>query len=275
MSARTDGAANSGDATLGREEEFHDRWAAAVDPRTVLVEESFTLPTCPENRWIAQQLGDVRGLTVLELGAGLGEASAWFAARGARVIATDLSGGMLQVTGRVAALHGAAVEALQMDGASLALADNSVDIVYGANVLHHVDTAACLREVRRVLKPGGRAAFWDPVKYNPVINVYRRMATQVRSEDEHPLGVGDIAEMRATFRELHTRFFWLATLLVFLKYFLVDRVHPNDERYWKKVITGYREIAWLHAPLAALDEVLLRIPGLRWLSWNVAVVLHK
>ena len=275
MSAPAGGTPNLSDATLGREEEFHDRWASAVDPSTVLVEESFTLPTCPENRWIAQQLGDVRGLIVLELGAGLGEASAWFAARGARVIATDLSGGMLHVTGRVAALHGASVEALQMDGASLALADNSVDIVYGANVLHHVDTAACLREVRRVLKPGGRAAFWDPVKYNPVINVYRRMATQVRSEDEHPLGVGDIATMRATFRELRARFFWLATLLVFLKYFLVDRVHPNDERYWKKVITGYREIAWLHAPLAALDAVLLRIPGLRWLSWNVAVVLRK
>lgn len=274
MSAsRDDGATVA--ATLGREEEFHDRWADAVDPAMVLVDESFTLPSCPENRFIASALGDVRGLTVLELGAGLGEASAWFAVHGARVIATDLSGGMLRVTERVAALRGASVESVQMDGATLAVADGSVDIVYGANVLHHVDTERCLREVHRVLKPGGRAAFWDPVQYNPVINVYRRMAGQVRSEDEHPLGVVDLATMRTLFRDVQVRFFWLATLAVFLKYYFVDQVHPNEERYWKKVITGYAGIRRWYAPLAALDALLLRIPGLRWWAWNMAVVLEK
>jgi SAM-dependent methyltransferase len=255
--------------TLAREEEFHDQWADSVDPKTVLVEESFSLPSCPENRFIAATLGDVRGLVVLELGAGLGEASAWFASRGAKVIATDLSRGMLKVTSKVAALHGSSLDTVQMDGAVISLADSSVDIVYGANVLHHVDTARALAEVHRVLKPGGRAAFWDPVKYNPVINVYRR------SEDEHPLGADDLREMRRRFRGVRVRFFWLATLFVFLKYYLIDRVHPNDERYWKKVITGFEAIRWLYTPLAALDALLLRIPGLRWLSWNMAVVLEK
>lgn len=262
-------------STLAREEEFHDQWAESVDPAGVLVEESFTLPSCPENRFIAETLGNVRGLTVLELGAGLGEASAWFASRGAKVIATDLSGGMLKVTEKVARLHGSSLSTVQMDGAVISLADASVDIVYGANVLHHVDTAACLKEVHRVLKAGGRAAFWDPVKYNPVINIYRRMATQVRSEDEHPLGTSDLATMRAQFRRVRIRFFWLATLVVFLKYYLIDRVHPNAERYWKKVITGFEAIRWWYVPLAALDSVLLRIPGLRWLAWNMAVVLEK
>lgn len=263
------------DSSLGREEEFHDRWAGSVDPATVLVDESFTLPSCPENQFISATLGDVRGLTVLELGAGLGEASAYFALHGARVIATDLSRGMLQVTQRVAAMRSSTVSAVQMDGSVIALRNESVDIVYGANVLHHVNTEACLREVRRVLKPGGRAAFWDPVRYNPVINAYRRMAGQVRSEDEHPLGRAELRTMRALFRRVHARFFWLATLAVFLKYYFIDQVHPNEERYWKKVITGYAAIRLWYAPLAAVDAVLLRIPGLRWLSWNLAVVLEK
>ena len=262
-------------ATLEREEEFHDRWADSVDPAHVPVHDSFTLPSCPENRFIAAALGPVSGLTVLELGAGLGEASVWFATQGARVVSTDLSGGMLRLVQRVAALHGTAVETVQMDGAVLALPDASVDIVYGANVLHHVDTPTCLKEVHRVLKPGGRGVFWDPIQYNPVINVYRRLAGQVRSVDEHPLGVADLGTMRTLFRNVRVRFFWLSTLAVFLKYFFIDQVHPNEERYWKKVVGDYDSIHVWYEPLAALDALLLRLPGLRWLAWNMAVVLTK
>jgi SAM-dependent methyltransferase len=263
------------DRTLHREEAFHDAWASAVDPASVPVRESFTLPTCPENRWLHAQLGDVRGKTVLELGTGLGEAATWFAMHGAQVIATDLSGGMLALAGRVAARHGTSLLPAQMDGATLALADASVDVVYGANVLHHVDQARCLAEVHRVLRPGGVAVFWDPLRYNPVINVYRRMATAVRTEDEHPLGMDDLRLLRRTFRQVDARFFWLATLGVFVWFFAGLRIHPNAERYWKKIITDYAAIAPLYRALAALDAVLLRIPGLRWWAWNIAVVCRK
>jgi SAM-dependent methyltransferase len=260
---------------LHREETFHDEWASSVDPASVPVRESFTLPTCPENRWIDAALGDVRGKTLLELGAGLGEASAWFAMRGASVIATDLSGGMLVLARRVATLHGVGITPVQMDGAVLTLADASVDIVYGANVLHHVDVERCLAEVHRVLRPGGVAVFWDPLRYNPVINVYRRMATKVRTEDEHPLGMNDVRLLRRTFARVETRHFWLASLGVFVWFFVGLRLHPNAERYWKKIITDYASIAKLHGVLAALDRVLLRIPGLRWWAWNIAVVCRK
>jgi SAM-dependent methyltransferase len=266
---------SDGHKTLDREEAFHDQWASAVEPASVPVRESFTLPTCPENRWIHASLGDVRGRTVLELGAGLGEASAWFAMHGANVIATDLSGGMLEVARRVAQLHGAAITPVQMDGAVLALADASVDVVYGANVLHHVDQARCIAEVHRVLRPGGVAVFWDPLRYNPAINVYRRMATEVRTVDEHPLGMDDLRLLRRAFRSVEPRFFWLATLGVFVWFFVGRRVHPNAERYWKKIISDYASIAPLYRALAVLDAVLLRIPGLRWWAWNMAVVCRK
>ncbi len=266
---------SDGAPMLHREEAFHDAWASAVDPSTVLVRESFTLPTCPENQWIDTALGDLRGKTVVELGAGLGEASAWFAMRGARVIATDVSGGMLTVARQVAARHSTTITAVQMDGASLALANASVDVVYGANVLHHVDQARCIQEVHRVLRPGGVAAFWDPLRYNPAINVYRRMATAVRTEDEHPLGVADLRLLRRTFGSVNARFFWLAALGVFVWFFLGRRIHPNAERYWKKIITDYKSIAPLHRVLATLDLILLRIPGVRWWAWNIAVVCRK
>jgi hypothetical protein len=60
-----------------------------------------------------------------------------------------------------------------------------------------------------------------------------------------------------------------------LKYYLVDRVSPNKERYWKRI---YQEselsLRWWK-PLERIDRILLQLPGIRWLSWNVAFVAQK
>ena len=47
-------------------------------------------------------------------------------------------------------------------GEELPLADSSVERMYGGGTLHHMDLAKGLREISRVLAPGGRAAFVDP-----------------------------------------------------------------------------------------------------------------
>jgi SAM-dependent methyltransferase len=143
-------------------------------------------------------------------------------------------------------------------------------------VLHHVDLKKCLDEVKRVLKPGGQAAFWDPVAHNPVINVYRRMAMPVRTHDEHPLRRSDIKFFRSRFSEFDSRFFWLTSLVVFLKFYLWDRVHPSTDRYWKRILAQERDLRPLVNPLMSLDRTLLRlIPGLGWWCWNVVVVVRK
>ncbi len=64
----------------------------------------------------------------------------------------------------------------------------SYDFIYIANTIHHVQDRASLFEgMNRALKPGGRFFSYDPLAYNPVINMYRRMATEVRTPDESPL----------------------------------------------------------------------------------------
>ena len=75
---------------LDKEESFHDDWARSIQPHEVMVDEFFEACTAPENRLIMKKLGDVSGKKILELGAGLGEASVYFAKRGAEVIATDI-----------------------------------------------------------------------------------------------------------------------------------------------------------------------------------------
>ncbi len=266
------------DATqVEREREFHDEWAASVDPASVDVEGHWLPLGCPEASWIDEQLGDLTGKRVLDLGCGLGEASAHFAQRGAKVTSSDLSPGMLEMTKRVAALRGCTVDTVVASATDLsALPSDEFDVVYAANLLHHVDIQTCIDEVYRVLKPGGIAAFWDPVLYNPAIQVYRRMATEVRTIDEHPIRRADVDTIRRRFGQIETRTFWLSALLIFVKFLVIDRIHPSEDRYWKLVIETQHKHARFLRLAHKLDRGVLKvIKPLRWWCWNIAIVAKK
>ncbi len=188
------------------EERFHDAWAETIAAETVAVEAAFEACTAPENRLILARAGDLAGRRVLDLGCGAGEAAVYFAKRGALVTAADSSLGMLEATRRVAGRHGVAVETVRADcGGRLPFPDESFDLVYAANLLHHVDVGRTAAEASRILKPGGLFASWDPVAYNPLINVYRRIARAVRTPDEHPLTLADLRTVARRFPTLEVR----------------------------------------------------------------------
>lgn len=111
-------------------------------------------------------LGDVRGLDVLEVGAGAAQGGRWCTAQGARVVATDLSAGMLGVARRIDGGMPAARRPayVQCDGSHLPFARGSFDRVLTAHgVLAFVpDLVGTLREWARVLRPGGRCVFSVP-----------------------------------------------------------------------------------------------------------------
>ncbi|WP_335973593.1 class I SAM-dependent methyltransferase [Streptomyces sp. CA2R106] len=116
----------------------------------------------------------LKGLDVLEVGAGAAQCSRWLAARGARPVALDLSHRQLQHARRIdleagdavadvpaAAAPAAAPALVQADAGALPFADASFDLVcsaYGA-LPFIADTARVHREVARVLRPGGRWVF--------------------------------------------------------------------------------------------------------------------
>jgi SAM-dependent methyltransferase len=118
---------------------------------------------CPEGlrEADARLLGDVRGRRVLELGCGAAAGARWLDGEGAEVVALDLSAGMLRHARLAADRSGVRVPLVQADALALPFPDGAFDVVctaFGA-VPFVADSAAVMREVARVLRPGGSWIF--------------------------------------------------------------------------------------------------------------------
>lgn len=118
---------------------------------------------CPEGLTEAEAglLGDVYGKAILEVGCGSAPCARWLAGRGAHVVGLDLSAGMLRHGLSAMAVDGASVPLVQATAESLPFADNAFDIAFSSfgAVPFVADSARVMREVARVLRPGGRWVF--------------------------------------------------------------------------------------------------------------------
>lgn len=118
---------------------------------------------CPEGLREAdlRLLGDVRGRRVLEVGCGAAAAARWLATQGAEVVALDLSAGMLRHAVAGAGRCGVRVPLVQADALALPFANGCCDLAFTAfgAVPFVADSARVMREVFRVLRPGGRWVF--------------------------------------------------------------------------------------------------------------------
>jgi len=84
---------------------------------------------------------------------------------------TDISPGMVEVARRNARGLGFDVAGRVADAESIPYGDDEFDLVVGHAVLHHIpDVELALREVLRVLRPGGRFVFaGEPTRYGDVV----------------------------------------------------------------------------------------------------------
>jgi ubiquinone/menaquinone biosynthesis C-methylase UbiE len=101
----------------------------------------------------------LKGKHLLEVGCGMGYDSLEFLKRGVRVTATDLTPNAVKLTRRHFQIEGVkAVDVRTANVLDLPFEDSSFDAVWANGVLHATgDTARAIREVHRVLRPGGRA----------------------------------------------------------------------------------------------------------------------
>lgn len=99
-----------------------------------------------------------RDKRLLEIGCGMGTDLLQFARGGAYCTGIDLTPRSVEITRHRFKLYGADANFMLSDGEQLPFQSESFDVVYSNGVLHHTpNTAGSIREVHRVLRPGGVA----------------------------------------------------------------------------------------------------------------------
>jgi SAM-dependent methyltransferase len=128
---------------------------------------------------IAADFHSARGLKVLEIGCGLGTDGAQFAQAGADYTGVDLTQAAVELARRRFEIFGIAGKFQRADAEQLEFAGETFDLVYSHGVLHHTpETGKAIREIHRVLRPGGRAVVMlyhrDSYNYRVNISLLRR-----------------------------------------------------------------------------------------------------
>jgi SAM-dependent methyltransferase len=96
------------------------------------------------------------GLSILEIGLGLGADHERFARAGAKLSGIDLTPRAIEITKHRLALQSLESDLRVGDAEQLPYESNTFDVVYSWGVIHHSpDTPQAAREILRVLKPGG------------------------------------------------------------------------------------------------------------------------
>jgi len=113
------------------------------------------------------------GTSVLELGCGTGYFTRELARSGAEIVAIDVSPELMEIA---RANCSAPNVRFQIQNAyDLSYADAIFDFVVGSSVLHHLEVTPALREIHRVLKPGGAICFTEPNMLNPQIAIQKNV----------------------------------------------------------------------------------------------------
>ena len=239
---------------LDRERQFHDQRFRDHDQD---VRESvskfysvYVLNTACRDKLLSHH---APGADVLEYGCATGQEALRWAHAGARVKGVDISGEAVRIANERAQHEQLPAQFFVMNAEQLDFAGASFDVVFGEGILHHLELRKAYAEIARVLKPGGRAIFVEPLGHNPVFNFFRRRTPMLRTSDEHPLLMRDLKLMRSFFDEVNVRFFHLITLAA---------VPLRNTALFKPVLNV----------LHGLDRALMTvIPPLRAWAW-IAVI---
>lgn len=145
-----------------------------------------------------------RGKTVLEVGCGVGIDLVRFARAGARVTGVDLSSVSISLARKNFEQNGLAADLRVMNGEALQFDDNSFDVVYAHGVLQYTeDPQAMVRQLHRVLKPGGEAIMMVYNKYSWLNALSKVMKVELEHEDAPVLRKFSIGEFRRLLSPFH------------------------------------------------------------------------
>jgi ubiquinone/menaquinone biosynthesis C-methylase UbiE len=152
------------DSFADQKDEVRDFWnAEPCGSRYVDGQDSFAVHTQARYSlepyiWNFAGFLEARGLRVLEVGVGIGADYLEWLKAGANATGIDLSEPSIENARKRCVESGYGPDLRVADAETLPFPDSTFDVVYSYGVMHHSpNTAQCVREAYRVLKPSGRA----------------------------------------------------------------------------------------------------------------------
>lgn len=159
-------------------------------------------------------VGNVKGLKVLDYGCGNGWLSVLLAKSGADVCGIDISEELIKKADALRDRQGLGkrISFKVMAAEDLTFPDRSFDLALGSAILHHTDIDRALSNISRVLKPGGRAIFIEPLNQNIFLKLWRKLTPWRRSPAEKALTDAELAAIKRIFPGAKFHFFDLASI---------------------------------------------------------------
>lgn len=198
------------------------------------------------------QYADIKpGQSALEIGCGTGLFSNKFRnITQANLIATDLSPELLDVAKK----KYQGIEFQIEDAMSLSFNDNSFDVVFGSSVLHHLDFEKSIKEIFRVLKPGGKMVFAEPNMINPQIFIQKNIPFIKKMLGDSP---DETAIVRWKFKKLLEQLGFKDVQII-----PYDFLHPVVPSFLISVVNG-------------AGKILEKIPLIREIAGSVIISAVK
>lgn len=223
------------------------------------------------DRVTLEVFGDANVGTLAELCCGRGEALKLFGSRADRYVGIDISENMLEDT-MTSIGHPQAIF-LQADATHVPLAPESVDTVIMLGGIHHVPARELLfKEVARILKPGGRFLYREPVNDFVLWRMLRaliyRISPMLDHQTERPLVFEEtIPVLRsAGLRTLAYQTFGFFGFCLFMN---------SDVLVFNRLFRFIPAIRSITRASAWVDEAVLAIPGLERAGLQVVGVAQK
>lgn len=211
-----------------------------------------------------------QGLKVLDVGCGNGYVLSRYARKGAEVTGADLTGTAVDLSRKRFALDNLPGTFLETDGETLPFPDNSFDIVCSMGVLHHTaNPAPMVREMHRVLKPGGRCIVMLYNRYSwktvVLMRVRRLFDPQFKGKSQQEaLNYNDGPD--CPLARVYSRNEAKALLSEF-----------TDHKFVKTQLSWKQLLMW--APLVKLAEKTLPPSSKSWpsrvMGWNLNILARK
>ena len=158
-----------------------DKWSATYEESVY-----WRLYFVPLHDMLESRIGEVRGSSVLDVGCGTGDMLRRMDRLGAaRLVGIDESEGMLRAARELSREH-PGISYLPASAEAVPGEDERFDIVISCVAFHHFpDPRASLREIARVMKPGGRLFLCDLTAKGPVGRLCLTFGRMTRADERY------------------------------------------------------------------------------------------